>query len=305
MERRGFIKQFAMSSTIGLSIGNPISRSREDPEPIHVENQPIIEWNAHIFSADISRYPFHSKGRYQPTADRLSKTPLADYLEHMDDQGIDRAVLVHPEPYGDDHTLVLDCLAQDRSKWRGTSLFFPWDTTAPQKLEALVHKEPHIVSTRFHALKGNEMYLNSFADEGVRALWKKAVDLDLIIELHIGPSYAFDAGQTIAAFPGCKVIIDHLAEPHLGTPIQYAHVLDLAKYPNVYMKLSGLNHFADDEPYYESALSFTNMVIQTFGPNQMVWGSGTPDIVDKHLHGYSDADRAKVKGGNIRKLLDW
>ena len=45
------------------------------------------------------------------------------------------------------------------------------------------------------------------------------------------------------------------------------------------MKLSGLGHFAQDAPLYESAKPFTRRVIEAFGPERMVWGSGTPAIV--------------------------
>jgi hypothetical protein len=37
----------------------------------------------------------------------------------------------------------------------------------------------------------------------------------------------------------------------------------------------------------------------------MVWGSGTPAIVDTHLERYTAADREKVKGGNVVRLLRW
>ncbi|GHB88213.1 amidohydrolase family protein [Persicitalea jodogahamensis] len=267
--------------------------------------EPVIEWNAHIFSPNLEKYPLHPKAAYAPDVSIHPADPLAKYLQHLDEEGIDRAVIVHPEPYGDDHRLMLDCLQREPQRLRGTSLFYPKDPEAPAKLVALVKKEPHIVSTRFHAHRGKENYLDTFADTGVRALWKQAVDLGLVIELHIGPNYARQAGEAIKAFPGCKVLIDHLAEPHMGTGVEFADVLDLAKYPNVYMKLSGLGHFAKDEPYYDSALSFTNRVIKEFGPERMVWGSGSPKIVNIHMSGYSERERAMVKGGNIRKLLAW
>lgn len=268
-------------------------------------SEPVIEWNAHIFSPDVQRYPFHPKATYQPDVSEQPADPLAAYLQHLDDEGIDKAVIVHPEPYGDHHALVLDCLQREPDRLKGTSLFYPRDPEAPKKLAALVRQEPRIVATRFHALKGNEKYLDSFADAGVRALWKQAVELDLIVELHIGPDYAVQAGEAIAAFPGCKVLIDHLAEPHLGTGVEYAHVLNLSRFPNVYMKLSGIQYFVEDGPLYESAKPFTKRVIEAFGPDRMVWGSGTPRIVDTHMQGYAAADIAKVKGGNIRRLLNW
>jgi predicted TIM-barrel fold metal-dependent hydrolase len=268
-------------------------------------NEPVIEWNAHIFSPDVQRYPFHVQAVYQPDVSKQPKDPLAAYLQHLDKEGIDRAVIVQPEPYGDDHSLVLDCLKREPKRLMGTSLFYPRDLEAPRKLAALVKQEPRIISTRFHAHRGKEAYLDTFADPGVRALWKQAVDLGLIVELHIGPNYAKQAGEAIEAFPGCQVLIDHLAEPYMGTGVEFAHVLDLAKFPNVYMKLSGLEYFAEDAPLFESALPFTYRVIKEFGPDRMVWGGGTPRIVDAHMPGYAAADVAKVKGGNLSRLLNW
>jgi predicted TIM-barrel fold metal-dependent hydrolase len=263
----------------------------------------IVEWNAHMFSRDVARYPFHPQAAYRPNAARLDDDPLAAYLTRMADAGIDRAVLVHPEPYGDDHRLVLDCLAREPERLWGTCLFYPRDPDAPSKLAELVAREPRIVALRFHAHRGKEQYLESFADAGVRALWRQAAVLGLIVELHIGPNYAAQANEAIRAFPDTPVLIDHLAEPKLGTAVEFADVLELARHGNVYMKLSGLNHFAADEPLYTSALPFTRRVVEAFGPNRMVWGSGSPEIVDAHLARYDVADRANVKGGNLKRLL--
>lgn len=263
----------------------------------------IVEWNAHMFSADRDRYPFHPQAAYVPDASRLHADPLAVYEERMRREGIDRAVLVHPEPYGDDHALILDCLARDRERFRGTALFYPKDPDAPRKLAALVAREPRIVALRFHAHRGKEGYLDSFADDGVRALWRQAADLGLIVELHIGPNYAAQAAGAIAAFPDTPVLIDHLAEPALGDEAEYADVLDLARFPNVSMKLSGLNHFSQDAPLHLDAKPLTRRVADAFGPERLVWGSGAPRIVDAHLDHLSETDRAKVKGGNLAALL--
>jgi predicted TIM-barrel fold metal-dependent hydrolase len=109
----------------------------------------------------------------------------------------------------------------------------------------------------------------------------------------------------IAEFPKTPVLIDHLAEPHMGNAVEFADVLELANYPLVYMKLSGLNHFASDAPHYTSARPFTRQVIAAFGPTRMVWGSGSPDIVDAHMMEYTAEERALVKGGNLARLLRW
>jgi len=73
---------------------------------------PVIEWNMHMFSSNTAKFPFSPRGTYKPDTARLSADPLVDYQAHLKEAGIDRALFVHPEPYGDDHTLVLDCLAR-------------------------------------------------------------------------------------------------------------------------------------------------------------------------------------------------
>jgi len=267
---------------------------------------PVIEWNQHMFSANIARFPFSPRGTYKPEVSRLAADPLADYQAHLKAFGIDRALFVHPEPYGDDHALVLDCLARTApAQFKGTSMFFPKDDDAPARLEALVKKQPRICSTRFHLHRGNTAYFASFAEPGVRALWKKAVDLNLVVELDLGPNYARDAGAAIAAFPGCKVLIDHMCNPKSGMIWEYGDVLDLAKYPGVYMKMSSLGYMAEDKPDYESLIPFTRRVIKEFGPDRMVWSGDSPHIADVHMKGYSAGDIAKVKGGNLQRLLNW
>ena len=263
----------------------------------------IIEWNTHIFSPDLQRYPFHQDAAYRPDVSNKPTDPLGAYLERMEQERIDRAVLVHPEPYGDDHRLILECLEREPQLLKGTCLFYPKDSDAPRKMEELIAQQPRIIAARIHAHRGKEMYLDSFASPEVRALWEKALDLGLIIELHIGPNYARQVAEMLRAYPESTVLIDHLAEPHLGNAVEYADVLSLADFENVYMKLSGLNHFATDEPLYLSVRPFTRKVIEAFSPDRMVWGSGTPKIVDAHMEGYTETDKMKVKGDNLAKLL--
>ena len=274
--------------------------------PASAADTVVIEWNMHMFSANTAKFPFHPQAVYKPDASKFPADPLVAYQAHLKEAGIDKAMFVQPEPYGDDHTLVLDCLRRTSgAQFKGTSLFYPKNPESPKKLAALVKSQPRIVSTRFHAHRGKEMYLDSFAADYVRALWRQAVELGLVIELHIGPNYAAQAAAAIRAFPGCKVLIDHMNEPKLGNPVEYANVLELARLPNVYMKLSGLDYIAADAPYFESVMPFTSRLIKEYGPDRVVWSGGSPKIADVHMKGYSAADIAKVKGGNLQRLLNW
>jgi predicted TIM-barrel fold metal-dependent hydrolase len=280
-------------ATLGIKVDKKIAK------------MPVIEWNAHIFSSKTDRYPIHPNAVYRPDLSIHPENPLAAYIKRLNDEKIDKAVIVHPEPYGDDHRLIIDCLNEEPERLKGTSLFYPKDLRSPQKLEQLVKDNPNIISTRFHAHRGKEFYMNSFDDDGVKALWKKAYELDLVVELHIGPNYGKQVAKLMKEFRGTKVLIDHLAEPHLGTAIEFSDILDLAAFDNTFMKLSGISHFATDAPNYESSLPFTSRVIKEFGPDKLIWGSGSTSIIDIHMADYSNENRAKVKGSNIQKLLNW
>jgi L-fuconolactonase len=263
----------------------------------------VIEWNAHMFSRDTRRYPFHPQAAYVPSEADLEQNPLQSYLERMQQVGIDRAVLVHPEPYGDDHQLILDCLAREPERLRGVSHFFPKDPDSPRKLVDIVRDEPQIAAVRLHAHRGKDHYFGSFADAGVRAIWRAAAELGLIVELHIGPNYAAQASEAIAAFPSVPVLIDHLGEPQFGTPEEYADVLELARFKNVWMKISGVGYISSEAPLYLDAKPFVRRAANAFGPDRLCWGGGTPAIIDAHLDHFSAAERAQVKGGNLAKLL--
>jgi L-fuconolactonase len=289
-----------------ISVGALMGAAALTVSPAFAADTPVIEWNMHMFSANTAKFPFHPQAAYKPDATKFPADPLVAYQAHLKATGIDKAMFVQPEPYGDDHTLVLDCLRRTSgAQFKGTSLFYPKNPESPKKLAALVKSQPRIVSTRFHAHRGKEIYLDSFAADYVRALWRQAVELGLVIELHIGPNYALQAADAIKAFPGCKVLIDHMCEPKLGNPYEYANVLELAKLPNVYMKISGMGYIADDGPDYRSILPFTTRLIKEFGPDRIVWSGDSPHIADVHMKGYSAADIAKVKGGNLQRLLNW
>jgi len=71
------------------------------------------------------------------------------------------------------------------------------------------------------------------------------------------------------------------------------------------MKLSAIQYIATDAPNYESVLPFTRRLIREYGVERAVWSGGSPKVLDVHMKGYSAADIARVKGGNLQRLLNW
>jgi predicted TIM-barrel fold metal-dependent hydrolase len=83
----------------------------------------------------LQHYPFHKNAAYKPDVSKMPEDPLGAYLQRMEHEGIHRAVLVHPEPYGDDHRLILECLGRKREQLKGTCLLYPRDPDAPREME--------------------------------------------------------------------------------------------------------------------------------------------------------------------------
>ena len=71
--------------------------------------------------------------------------------------------------------------------------------------------------------------------------------------------------------------------------------MDLAKYPNTYMKIPGLGEFCARpnpfrQPYpFEEVPPLIEMAVDAFGPERLMWGSDFPPVANRE--GYRNAVR--------------
>lgn len=256
----------------------------------------IIDTHVHVFAEDQSQFPYHKNAPYHPPP-----APVEEYLKKMDEMGIDRAVLVHPEPYYDDHRYVLYCLEKYPERLKGTCLFDPESPDSPRALRELVQKQPRIVALRIHAYRPDN--IPSLLSAQVRTLWQRAGSLGLSIQMHIVPRYAQDVGELVKAFPDIPVLIDHLGRPAQGSKEEYEYVLRLAKFDNVYMKLSGVRYISKEPFPHQDAKPLVRQIVETFGSERMIWGGGEPAIVNVQLDFLTESERNKVLGETAAKLF--
>jgi len=80
---------------------------------------PRVDTHLHCFAGkEDPRFPYHARGPYQPDVPATSE----HLLKCMDGAGVDFAVVVHPEPYQDDHRYLADIdhlSAEDQAKILG------------------------------------------------------------------------------------------------------------------------------------------------------------------------------------------
>jgi predicted TIM-barrel fold metal-dependent hydrolase len=268
---------------------------------------PVVDAHVHCFAGNKDRdYPYHKDAPYKP-ADAATPEAL---LKAMDGAGVDYAVIVHPEPYQDNHEYLRHCLEQDKKRLKGTCLFFADKEDAPKKL-AHVAKKAALVALRVHAYAPERQ--PPFGKPQMKALWKQAADLGLAVQIHFEPRYAPGFEAYIKEFAKTTVIIDHLGRPFQGTPKEHKVVIDWSKYKNAVMKISAL---PEPEKYpHRKIAPIVKSLSDAYGAERLIygggWGAGASSKAYKaereRIAGYlthlSADERAAVLGGNAAKLF--
>jgi len=268
---------------------------------------PIIDCHLHCFAGDADpRFPYHQRAPYRPAAAASPELLLAN----MAGAGVDAAIVVHPEPYQDDHSYLAHCLDVGKGKLKGTALVFADTPDAVQQLKDLVKQMP-IVATRIHAYAPER--LPPFGSPQLRELWRCAAELGIAVQLHFEPRYAPRFEPLIREFADTPVIIDHLGRPFQGTPAEHQVVVRWANFSNTWMKVSAL---AEPTQYpHRDIRPIIAQLCHAYGPDRMIYGGGfnaqstsatyTAAIARTaaFLDTFSPADRDKVLGGNAKRLF--
>ena len=200
----------------------------------------LIDTHIHLF--DPKQFPFAPLATYQPPPELLE-----NYVKFVAAARIQHTIVVHPEPYQDDHRYLEYCFAHEPSPgyFKGTCLFDPVAPETPARMEELARRHKgRIVGMRIHemlapgappstsgAIKDRDMQ-----SPAMENTWRKAQQLGMAIQMHFLPHFAPQIGALARKFPNVPVILDHLARAGQGTPADYEEVLRLARIPRVYMK---------------------------------------------------------------------
>ncbi len=158
--------------------------------------------------------------------------------------GVDRAVLVQPVYPGEDNSCVADAAAHDPQVFAAVCVVDPRKPDAADRLAYWV-KERGCRGLRLRPkVPGEEQ---CFGDASTFPLWQAAERLEIAINV-LGTFEHLGAVAKLAErFPTVPIIIDHLAHPPLPLPVAaLAPLLNLARFPRVYAKLSGYYYFSAD-----------------------------------------------------------
>jgi L-fuconolactonase len=137
--------------------------------------------------------------------------------------------------------------------------------------------------------------------------------LGFTYDILIFPHHLEAAIELVDAFPRQPFVVDHLAKPKIKERIMEPwkkQIVELAKRPNVYCKLSGMVTEADHQQWKADDLHpYMEVVIEAFGASRVMYGSDWPvcllaadygrvlQSVERFISQLSHDEQADILGG--------
>src|SRR5215204_5558450 len=243
---------------------------------------PIIDIHPHVIATDNVRYPLQPLGGNQSTWSRDRPTPYDKMIEEMDQAGVAKAAIVQASTaYGHDNSYVADAIAAHPQRFTGV---FSVDVLAPDAVD----KMRSWIDRGFSGMRlfttGSTMpgQATWFDDPRSFPAWEYAQKAGIPVCMQMTPQGFPQLRGLLGRFTNVRVILDHLARPKLvdGPPFAAdSEFLDLAKYRNVFLKLTPLNVTPADWGKATPQTWFQTL-IDRYGAERIAWGSNFPATDD-------------------------
>ena len=201
----------------------------------------IIDTHCHVIATDTKKYPL--KPLFGKQSDWSAEHPL-DYPDMVAaDQaaGVDKSVLVQASSaYAFDNSYVADSVAAHPERFTGV---FSIDVVAPDAVAKMKHwMGKGLTGMRIFTSGSTHAEQETFfADEAAFPVWQYASDQGLSVCMQMRVVGLPLLETVINRFPKVRILLDHFARAEAadGPPFASAAPLwALAKYPNVYLKLT-------------------------------------------------------------------
>ena len=163
-----------------------------------------------------------------------------------------------------------------------------------------------------HIVQGepNDFMLRADFQNGI----SKLKQFNLTYDILVFPTQLFAAIELVKKFPDQLFVIDHIAKPEIkeGKIDSWKNNMErIAKYPNVYCKISGMVTEADLQHWKkEDIIPYLDVVFRAFGTGRIMYGSDWPvcllaasykeqlNIVEDYIAEFSTEDKTKIMGEN-------
>lgn len=273
--RRRFLKTSAGSALAAATLS-----SMENAEAASAKT-PVIDTHMHVWANDPEKYPFP-----HPYTDDFKGAPhegtVEMLMEDMDQHGCTHAVLVQVIYHGWDNTYVADCVQRYPKRLKAHGLIDPAAPDVADQLEFWM-KEHGLHGMRFSPIyyqngqQGGDAWLDA---DHTHRVWRVAEKLGAVFNFFIAPGQLPRLESMVKAHPDVGITIDHMSQIDLGAEDpepDFRRLLAMARYPNVYVKVSELSSVSKSREYpFHDALPYVKRLYEEFGPQRLLFGTGYP-----------------------------
>jgi L-fuconolactonase len=271
----------------------------------------IIDAHAHVWQPDSPQYPWDRQLTTPPTI----SAPLNMLLDAMQSAAVGRVVLIQHSCYGYDNRYILDCARQYPDKFCTVIKVDPLLPGAADELRRLANVH-HVQGLRLQPARDpDSTWLRS---PDTYPLWEAAEELGTIVGILNDPRQLPQVREMVERFPEVTVVIDHMGRLNVAEPpngIRFQQLLDLARFPNVYVKVSGFYALSRQAFPYPDTVPYVQEIVQHFGRGRLMWATDFPLLLAKEsyeqatsilryqLPDLSDEDLALIMGKTALRLF--
>ena len=238
----------------------------------------IIDIHPHIISKDEKQYPITPLGGKRSVWSSERPIDFEKLVSSMGEAGVDKAAIVHSSTtYGYDNSYMCDSIATQPRRFTGVGAV---DFAAPDASEKIRYwHAKRVTGLRiFSAGSTMEKQADTLDDPKTFKAWETCEELKIPVVTQLRREGLYMLFTLIRSFPKVKIIVDHLMHAPRGDQPPYsrcAFLFELAKYPNLYFKLSTNNvRFSRDGG--ASPETFFPKLVQEIPANRIAWGSNYP-----------------------------
>jgi L-fuconolactonase len=243
----------------------------------------LIDIHPHVISTDTERYPLAPIGGHQSDWSQERPVSYEQMIQAMDQAGVTKSAVVQASSaYAFDNSYVAAAVAAYPKRFTGV---FSVDVLAPDAVEKMKYwMGKGLTGLRLYTA-GSTMPEQStwFTDPKTFPAWTFAGEAGIPVCMQMRAKGFPQLKPMLERFPKVRFIIDHLARTEMADGPPYAAaapLFELARYPNVYLKVTHRN-FEEARNGKASAETFFPQLVKEFGANRIAWGSNFPAAKQK------------------------
>jgi L-fuconolactonase len=275
----------------------------ESPSPSQPGTLPI-DSHVHVFERNL-RFPF-APGAHPPAED----APPEKLIALMRSNGVARTVIIQVIHYKWDNSFLLSVLKRYPTLFHGVCRVDPEDSVAPDTLAQLTEEGFRGVRISPAADATGDWIRGPL----MPPLWRRCRELKVPMTVLAPATRLPDVAPLVEANPELTVVIDHMADCPLDRSDLLQHLLDLARFPRVFVKISDMWSLSKQPYPYPDAQDQVKRILERFSAQRLMWATNWPvslaqlpyakivELYRDHMSFLNREEREAILSGTVQRI---